>query len=429
MIAEATARSSAMRARRRRRFGFTGAAVVVVVLALVSATVLVPARLDDRKAGPAQSRATTTHKVAPNWRFVADVSGGWRVVATPKVSTRFHLTCPSTNTCFALGWTYSGPQPIAQLAVSTDGGGSWSPVVLPTQISQDASIGCVDANTCFVVGLDLSGSPHFFATSDEGGTWSSRTGPRQLEANSYVVGLNCTSADHCVIVAANLTQDINTPFSGYGPPFSLVTTDGGSTWSQGSLPSNLGPSEISCVSSMTCVAVGFAGSWDESAGTIAYSSDGGLNWSTAAIPDGTPALRSVDCSDASDCMASASSGSPETTTLLRSTDGGRTWTAAAGSGLPQAMVTSISCPTSTNCWVSGALTPAGGGGPVTVSDSAGLLASSSDGGGTWQSAQLPTGVQAIVSVSCAETTSCYALAVMQPSPNQFTLGLLSDNAG
>jgi hypothetical protein len=89
--------------------------------------------------------------------------------------------------------------------------------------------------------------------------------------------------------------------------------------------------------------------------------------------------------------------------------------------------TSFSCPTSTDCWTGGTVPPPGGASAVQVSDAHGLLAQSVDGGHTWQDAALPSTARAVTSVSCPTATDCYALAVVS-SANGLRFGLLAEHS-
>jgi hypothetical protein len=91
--------------------------------------------------------------------------------------------------------------------------------------------------------------------------------------------------------------------------------------------------------------------------------------------------------------------------------------------LPAALITGLSCPTAGDCWAGGMVGAGSGGsdgsgGPIDVTlgpGAAGIVESSSDGGQTWQSQQLPQGVLTVLDITCPSDTSCYALALQTPS--------------
>ena len=91
-----------------------------------------------------------------------------------------------------------------------------------------------------------------------------------------------------------------------------TTDDGGDTWSESTLPPDFVPGALQCVLASTCVATGFFQSPDGSktatAGTVLYSTDSGVTWTTVSLPTASlttlGALTRLSCADASDCMAS-----------------------------------------------------------------------------------------------------------------------------
>jgi photosystem II stability/assembly factor-like uncharacterized protein len=424
LLARAAARSRAMRARRRRLGALAGscAATVALVLALTFALPRSGSGEPPGAAPPVLVRGG--HPVQPlRWQLVSERIGPWRPISTPKNPPRFDLECPSDRACYTLGWVADGSQTIVQLVVTNDGGDSWAALTLPTEIGVNASFSCASAETCAVLGLDLAGSPTFLTTTDGGQTWSAGPGPSEFDANVLVNALDCVSVNSCTAVGWSLSDQASA--------LTMSTSDGGSTWSASALPSSFDPTYLQCLAGGTCALAGFDTA--DGSGAAAYSADGGVTWTQASVPAGTDTVRGVSCSDPSDCLASSFAGEEKrpggpspATTILRSTDGGRTWNDVAATGLPAALLTDISCPVSTYCWASGAIVPQGSGGAVPVADAQGMLALSTDQGQSWQTAQLPAGVRAILRVSCPSTDACYALSVLQSPNGQESFGLLTN---
>jgi photosystem II stability/assembly factor-like uncharacterized protein len=205
-----------------------------------------------------------------------------------------------------------------------------------------------------------------------------------------------------------------------GGASAYVTGDGGDTWSASSLPAGFFPSALQCTSLGTCVASGFQvpnGTPEMTGGTILYTIDDGSTWSAAIVPSGLSAFNSLSCAESGSCRAvfSAVGGSP--TEVLSSTDGGRTWVAGVASGfLTEGVVMSLSCPDAAHCWVSGVSRQTSSSGISTAIDlhtASGFVGSTSDSGETWQGAQLPQGVGALLGVSCPKASSCYAVGLKQ----------------
>ncbi len=394
----------------------SGAALVVLTLALV--TVVVPQRSSNKApttTGPRTTLAGPGSRPSTTWQLVSDTSSPWRTVGT-KSPPRQDLSCPSDNTCYTLGQVAAGSQIVIQLAVTNDGGNSWSSIALPTEMGVLASFSCASADTCAVLGLDLAGDPVFLETTDGGQTWSTQAGPPEVKTNPMVDTIDCLSATTCLAVVSSGKG---------GTSAALTTSDGGASWSDAALPASFAAFGAQCLSGGTCVVTGFDATPDGS-GAALYSTDGGATWSPATVPPGTGILSGLSCADATDCLTTSfSDGTTAQSTVLRSTDGGATWTDVAAIGVPDARVTDISCPASTECWASGLIVPPASGNALPP----GLLALSTDQGQSWQPAQLPDDVRAIVSVSCPSTNKCYAFSVVAPHTGAAISGLLTNGSG
>ncbi len=421
-------RRRAMRTRRLRLGALVGFGAALLVLTLVLVTVVVSQRSSNKApttAGPRTALAGRGSRPSTRWRLVSDTSSPWRTVGTNR-PPGIQLSCPSDNTCYTLGQVAAGPLFVMQLAVTNDGGDSWSSITLPTEIGVVASFSCASAGTCAVLGLDLAGNAVFLETTDGGQTWSTQPGPPELNAKTEVITIDCLSATTCLAVV--------TGYKGSGYAVALTTSDGGASWSDAALPASFVPMfGAQCLSGGRCVMTGFDSvTPDGSAipvdsGAAIYSTDGGATWSPATVPTGTGILGGLSCADATDCLT-FSDGTTAQSTVLRSTDGGATWTDVAGTGLSDAQVGDISCPASTECWASGRLGVPGQGSTVPGSGLRGLLAVSADQGQTWQPAQLPAGVWVVDSVSCPSTNTCYAFSIVEPHTGASAFGLLTNSS-
>ncbi len=412
------------RGHRRSVAAMTGIAAALLVVAVVA--VQSPGR--STRAG--SSRATTGPAVskgpvaAPKWRLVSDVDPSWQTVPALGFVPGLFLTCPSTTTCYVvnLQLQQDAPGTYDQIAITHDGGETWHQSDLPVTLSDATGLACVDADTCAALGIDASGNSTFLETTDGGETWATVAGPSQLTSTIGVTAMACASADSCVAVASD-------PGGQSGEALSFVTDDGGASWTNSDLPTDFVPGgqrAIQCVSATDCVVSGFYQSPDGSSGippgTIVYTLDDGATWASATLPSGPGPLSSVSCGDPTDCVASFFGDDGSSTEILASTDGGQSWSEANASGLPAAFVTGVSCPTASVCWAGGLNRASGGSagsGPIAIKlgpDAEGVVASTADGGQTWQSAQLPEGVLAVLDITCPSGTNCYALAIQSPSP-------------
>jgi photosystem II stability/assembly factor-like uncharacterized protein len=422
---------------RGHRRSLVSAAVGVAALLIVGTLAL----QSPGHSGQRGSTAATTGRAAlngpvasPKWRLVGDITPSWRTVSGTGYEPGMFLACPTTTTCYADDLQQSVPGTYSEIEVTHDGGNTWEPSNLPVTLSVATPLACVDADTCATLGVAVSGSATFLETSDGGATWATFAGPSQLASIGGPGGgpadatiLACTTAESCVAVAWDPSGAA-----------AFVTNDGGATWTDSSLPTDFVPSGLQCVTAEQCVASGFTQSPDGSSttvpGAMLYSSDDGATWAAASVPPGIGPLGRVSCADPTDCVASFFGDDGSSSEIIASTDGGQSWTEAAASGLPAALITGLSCSTAGACWAAGMVragsggsvvlvpperVPDGSGGPIDVTlgpGAAGIVESSSDSGQTWHSQQLPQGVLMVMDISCPSDTSCYALAIQTASP-------------
>lgn len=432
MLGRTLARSASMSARRRHWRRVLGGAATAVAVATALTTVIVGAP-DSPSPKSAQSQPGST---GPAWRLVSDVSAGWQVLGGPTVGDGLpavQLTCMSATTCYALGAVSSaspssrpGAPPNDAIEVTTDGGHTWTSVTLPSAIS-GAHLSCLTATTCAVVGIGAGGTSVLDQTTDGARTWSSGSGPAELTSGDFVGGLDCTTATHCTAIAMPHLVAVGTSHI-----MSLTTSDGGKSWSEGSLPDGFDgpPYGLTCTSGADCVVVGSDSSFPGGDASVAYSRDGGQTWTSSAVPNGTSDLHAASCSNSFCIASSLGSASSTPRTILTSSDGGATWSDINTTGLASNVmpfISSFSCPTSTDCWTGGTVPPPGSGTAVQISDARGLLAQSLDGGHTWHDTQLPSSVHTVISVSCPTARDCYALAAVD-NANGLSFALLAEHS-
>jgi hypothetical protein len=237
------------------------------------------------------------------------------------------LTCFSASTCLAFGLVPSDQQeePIGDgttversVFMRTDNGGAtWSTFVFPWVADADGSPASSNAQ------------PGFFA---------------------------CATSQSCVGFSTVVSAAPNENFSG----LAWRTDDGGATWSQAWLPSgvepSLSPGSISCSDALNCVSVQrLAGASGAYTSVMEVTSDGGVTWTEGSVPNGSGAeLLTVNCVVGGECWLAGTSwsGAEEsdyTGVMLESTDSGSTWNTVQ---LPENIgsVNDISCPSSESCY-------------------------------------------------------------------------------
>ncbi len=444
----ALGRSAQLRARRARRraAGGTVALACLLVAGLVAASfaAMTPGR---RTVAGSPGRHTT-------WRLVSDVSAvssPWQVLSPSGYEQTFSLVCPSDTTCYAdsVG---------GQLEYTHDGGSAWQQATGTGTATSLPQISCADARDCDVLAEIAGRGSTFLTTTDGGQSWTSRPGPALPPNPSQngpaagfpgLVAMSCATISSCGVIAYEGASSASSPSEVF------TTSDGGASWSQSTLPSPVSgqfvPSGLSC-SGTTCVAVGSFGLWQSESGSggrtqgfrilagAAYTSDdGGATWSVSSAPPDadTGQVTSLTCPDATGCYALSPSA------VFKTEDGGQTWGQVSTSGLPGPSgwnFTSMSCATSSSCWLTGAGGPANpatdsptpqtthSGGALaafSIGQAQGLIASTADGGSTWTLSTAPAGVGGVIDVSCPDTSTCFALGVKQtgsaPSDSEVVL--------
>ena len=141
------------------------------------------------------------------------------------------------------------------------------------------------------------------------------------------------------------------------------------------------------------------------------TNDGGRTWSSSKLPVAllglavpllgqTRIVCALACPSASSCVAVADGYSPPATYVTR--DGGKTWTTDR---MPTDFVPhDLQCSSPTNCVVTGFYQSPGGG----QTTPEGTVLYTTDGGTTWKTASLPSGLGSLGTVSCATATVCLA---------------------
>jgi hypothetical protein len=312
------------------------------------------------------------------------------------VSNLSSVSCASVSHCVLVGGYLDGSADVGDALYSTDAGSTWSSGTLPGGVSYLYSVSCSSTSDCVAVGSANNGLvARALYSTDGGATWSSGTLP---SGSTNLDAVSCASESNCVALGEYLYDEI------LGDDV-FYSTDGGATWSSGTLRAT-GVDSVSCASVSHCVAVGgncFKGSYScIYLGEVFYSTDGGSTWSSGTLPDTFPNavgyFDSVSCASTSDCVAVGygGNGSPP---ALYSTDGGSSWSWGT---LPNGVgVDAVSCASVSDC--------------VAVGTSTAVY--SYDGGVSWSSGTLPREVSQLNAVSCAWASDCFAVGMGNDSTN------------
>jgi photosystem II stability/assembly factor-like uncharacterized protein len=275
------------------------------------------------------------------------------------------------------------PEDSASPARSAAPSHSPSPSMAPVPSSPFRSVGtgnletndfdCVTALVCYAWSTGNAGNGPDLRTSDGGSTWQQLAGlPDGLVVTNQTEP-SCPTTQVCFAATGSLTL--------------AVTTDGGSSWTLDQLSPPPGSSgdvvdAVSCATAQQCVAhLNNAGS-----GAFEYTTNGGQSWAAANdLPgDAPPTLYYLRCDTSGHCIGVEPGQAG--LQVIRSADGGVTWTVSTVTNVPSATQLLMACGDGLHC--------------VYVGDTG--LASTTDGGVTWQPSTIPASWNGNISaVSCA----------------------------
>ncbi len=354
--------------------------------------------------------------------------GAFWIDGPPSASGRYDsiadISCPTTTTCVVtattaplalhgtarIRWAW-GTLTGARLAVT--GSGNAVGNLRTTFPIAPVRVSCSSVSRCVVPG---AGQPSIVDASDDGG---STLTPATVPADPPVDGHDAPYRFHC---------DPGSWCYGADGSRLIRSTDGGLTWTTlvdippAPKPAPHHPAPLverigggTCSTVDDCVAVGSDG---DQAALTTVTTDGGATWSTGSVPPAATSLDEVSCSGPLQCTALATlvgSGYFGTKLSLASTnDGGRSWTLAET--VPWVgEVNGLSCPSADVCLLTGTITGTddifGGGstgGPYQRPYDQGVVLGTSDGGTSWQMQLQLGGNSAVSSVSCSTDNDCAA---------------------
>lgn len=218
---------------------------------------------------------------------------------------------------------------------------------LPTSQQDTLQLTCPSATTCYSTGVDnQSGYTQgvISVTHDGGATW------RQSIASTngtYFYGISCVTTLTCM--AVGILPSVKSP------PQIYRTTDGGQSWITQQLPGLREiPIALSCSTTLNCTTIGLLETDPEPTPMSYFTTDGGQSWTASVLPPnfqaGSTSQSPLDCFANGRCIATGSTlfgSNGGSAFMIYSVDGGATWTPAqtpamTGGGL-------MSCANSEHC--------------------------------------------------------------------------------
>ncbi|MGO8956552.1 MAG: IPT/TIG domain-containing protein [Streptosporangiaceae bacterium] len=302
---------------------------------------------------------------------------GWHLARQSTIASLYDVACPTTQDCYAVG-AMSGHGYILR---TTDGGQAWTATTI-TAHTWFGRVACSDAAHCIVGG---SGG-RVAITSNGGASWSEVSLPYHYSPLQTVGSIACLPGGTCYVTA------YMTRYSGelvYG------STNSGQTWTLDTVV-NDEPNTMTCLSSTSCLS---GGTTPTSQGILFPAAseatrDGWASSYTGSFPAHSLEPNQVSCMSLSLCYAAGFSDG-----VLATTNFGKTWKTVSDGGLPS---NAVSCPTSTTCVV-------GGNAP----DWAQYVEETVDGGHSWTKTTISTFPSAdnmiTVSLACPTLGHCMAI--------------------
>jgi photosystem II stability/assembly factor-like uncharacterized protein len=286
---------------------------------------------------------------------------------------------------------FAGPwQPtVAAAAPISTGDGSWV-WQNPLPQGNDVKVSCPTPSICY-----LATAHAVLVTNDAGSTWTVRVPP--ISPLNNIAALACPAASLCYGLAQSYT----------GSPQIFITSDGGSTWIVQRAPYNfeIVSTILSCPTTTTCYALATTSAYPSLATMVVLrTADGGVTWSTRllSLPTAT-GLRGIACPSITTCYAVGGQFGDDLhpypinpqTTIVGTVDSGASWQIQLST--TGADLAAVSCPVVSTCVATGLLT--------------GVLGTK-DGGATWA---IESATVAGRDIRCPTTGVCYVVNKSGPA--------------
>jgi photosystem II stability/assembly factor-like uncharacterized protein len=299
---------------------------------------------------------------------IATTDGGrvWAQVPTPAAMLDIvAVSCLANGHCISVGTTAMGSAAL----ISTSSGQTWQQVgALPPSMSGTSNISCTDELDCWVTGHAAVASGQvagaMAVTADGGTTWTAVTLPAGI---GYLSGISCVAQAPTGKGAAGapaLTAPPTLPTSSSSPTSSSAPTASSVPTSSSVPTASSSPTTSSTLSptagepDVTCTAVGSTANTLEATrsghGVILTSDDGGATWTSENVNTLSASLTGVSCPAVGECVAVGSSVAlaPQAGQIIATGRAASPWKSPTTLSAPQAL-TAVSCTSISSCVIVG----------------------------------------------------------------------------
>lgn len=254
-----------------------------------------------------------------------------QITVTTDPTTRWSNEAPyavacDAGPCIAVGRPRR-PLEDGQIIRSTDGGETWSTVFRSDGAMDLSSVSCEAGGRCLAgaVGCDSPSLcnpdvPVVLRSTDAGATWQRSAFPTDVYVGGIVTAA-CATTTHCIAMVGSGSQS-----------FEATSDDGGINWHPNfdglnPLTSNL---DFRCTASTPCLLLSagydaYWGPWSD----IGVYDRATMTWRSASLPGAVDQVLDATCTDFLHCTGLGRVGGTNVI-AIRSDDGGRTWSEAAG---------------------------------------------------------------------------------------------------
>jgi hypothetical protein len=204
----------------------------------------------------------TTTSLAEQWNGTA-----WSLMAGPNPAPPGVLTvlsgvsCVSATSCVAVGYHGAGPNHRTMTLIERWDGATWSIVPSPNRYVGPSAgngfrgVSCASGNECFAVGSTGNGGPGVTLVEQwNGAAWVIVPSPNHNDNSNWLLGVSCPTTTACYAVGD--------AYDNAGISHTLMESWNGAAWVRVPSP-RLSEREgfvidVSCATSITCEAVGYA---------------------------------------------------------------------------------------------------------------------------------------------------------------------------